>query len=244
MELEIHEKEMCLCSSENQKNFVGALDDCDFSYLHAFDTDEICSDTADADELTFQYDEDEIGYIDFKSKESVLTLPAFADPIPFSYYFDVIAEIADCHNRLQLAKDNYVNPPKQSDPPKIVIYFKDNLKPGKENTLICYMTGFYPPAVKVTWTKNNVNVTEGMTLGRYTINDDGTFAVFSFLRITPEEGAIYACTVEHQALFQPQTRELDVEITEQLVDSSSLFCGLAVILGLLGMAVGAFFFNK
>ncbi|XP_030635518.1 rano class II histocompatibility antigen, A beta chain-like [Chanos chanos] len=71
------------------------------------------------------------------------------------------------------------------------------------------MTGFYPPAVKVTWTKNNVNVTEGMTLGRYSSNSDGSFSLFSVLGFTPEEGDIYTCTVEHKALLWPLTRELD-----------------------------------
>lgn len=71
---------------------------------------------------------------------------------------------------------------------------------GINNTLICYVTGFYPPHVEVSWTKNEENVTDRATLSRYYPNDDGTYKLVSHLRIIPAKGDVYTCTVEHTAL--------------------------------------------
>jgi len=62
------------------------------------------------------------------------------------------------------------------------------------------VTDFYPPSISISWTKNNVNVTEGMSLSQYRPKADGTFSIFSTFRITPIEGDIYTCTVNHIAL--------------------------------------------
>jgi len=93
------------------------------------------------------------------------------------------------------------------DSPETSIYPKDDVQLGLKNTLICHVTGFYPPSVSISWTKNNINVTEGMSLSQYRPRNDGTFNIFSTLKFTPGEGDIYSCTVNHRALRgQPQTK--------------------------------------
>ncbi|CAM4715448.1 unnamed protein product [Leuciscus chuanchicus] len=109
--------------------------------------------------------------------------------------------------------------------------------------MICLVSGFFPPPVKVSWTKNNVNVTDGSTVSRYYPNNDGTLNVFSRLSFIPEEGDIYSCSVEHKALQQPQTRTWDVEIKKPSI-GPSVFCGVGLALGLLGLVTGAVFIAK
>ncbi len=87
-----------------------------------------------------------------------------------------------------------------TDPPDASIYSKEDVVLGAENTLICHVTGLFPPPVNVSWTKNNQIVTEGMSLSQYRRNNDGTFNIFSSLKFTPAEGDIYSCTVFHKAL--------------------------------------------
>ena len=86
------------------------------------------------------------------------------------------------------------------------MYVHDEVRLGSENTLICYVTGFYPPRLTVKWTRNNNNVTQGVSSSQIHINNDGTFNQFSTLKFTPQEGDMYTCTVEHSALEGPLTR--------------------------------------
>uniref|UniRef100_A0A8C2HMI0 Ig-like domain-containing protein n=1 Tax=Cyprinus carpio TaxID=7962 RepID=A0A8C2HMI0_CYPCA len=88
-----------------------------------------------------------------------------------------------------------------------LIQFKCTTEPPwTSNTLICLVSGFFPPPVRVLWIKNNVKVKDQSTLRRDYPNKDGTLNVFSRLSFIPEEGDIYSCSVEHKALQQPQTR--------------------------------------
>ncbi|XP_030621304.1 H-2 class II histocompatibility antigen, A-U alpha chain-like [Chanos chanos] len=217
-------------------------------YLHIFDRDEICSDAENADELTYEFDGDELGYIDFKKKEGISTLPDFADPIDFAYYEFALAEMAACKVQLERAKYGFRKPPEQMDPPQTTLYPTNEVKLGLVNTFICYVTGFYPPPVKVTWSKNNVNVTEGVSLSRYSFNSDYTFTQFSTLTTTPVAGDVYSCTVEHKALQEPQTRFWDTDVDEvnaaQPCIGPTVFCGAGLVLGILGLATGIFFLVK
>ncbi|XP_030644478.1 HLA class II histocompatibility antigen, DP alpha 1 chain [Chanos chanos] len=134
---------------------------------------------------------------------------------------------------------------KAEEPPVSSIYPRDYVTHGVGNTLICHVTGFYPPALTVEWTKNNKKVTEGMALSQFRPNRDGSYNVFSTLSFTPEQGDIYTCTVRHQGLQQPLTREWDAD-SEVTVPSigPSVFCGVGLTVGLLGVAVGTFFLVK
>lgn len=87
-----------------------------------------------------------------------------------------------------------------------VLYAHDEVHLGSENTLICYITGFYPPQLMVRWTRNNKGMTRGLNSSQLHINSDGSFYQFFTLKFIPQEGDVYTCTVEHQALDKPLTR--------------------------------------
>ncbi|XP_066500562.1 H-2 class II histocompatibility antigen, A-Q alpha chain-like [Hoplias malabaricus] len=127
--------------------------------------------------------------------------------------------------------------------PQSSIYSKEDVELGSKNTLICYITGFYPPHVEVSWTRNNVNVTDEASLSRYYPNTDDTFKLISTLSFTPEEGDIYSCSVQHTALDRALTKTWDVQVSLPGV-GASVFCGVGLAGGLLGVAVGTFFLIK
>lgn len=87
-----------------------------------------------------------------------------------------------------------------------MIYARDELQIGDMNTLICYVTGFYPAPVKVHWTKNGQNVTEGAIVNVPHPNKDGSFKQLFRLQFVPHQGDMYTCTVQHPALDQPLTK--------------------------------------
>uniref|UniRef100_A0A672MF14 Ig-like domain-containing protein n=1 Tax=Sinocyclocheilus grahami TaxID=75366 RepID=A0A672MF14_SINGR len=187
-----------------------------------------CSDT-EKEEL-YGTDGEEVFHSDFIGKKGLLTLPDFADFVNSTSYDGFYEQSVD----IQI---------KAYKPPHTSIYSKYDVMVGVENDLICHMTGFFPPPVIISWTKNSVNVTEFMN-SQYHPNHDGTFNIFSHLKITPEEGDIYSCTVGHKAILgQPQTKTWEVDVALPGV-GPSVFCGVGLTLGLLGVATGTFFLVK
>uniref|UniRef100_A0A3P8ZYU6 Ig-like domain-containing protein n=1 Tax=Esox lucius TaxID=8010 RepID=A0A3P8ZYU6_ESOLU len=116
--------------------------------------------------------------------------------------------------------------------PHSSIYPRDDVVLGVENTLICHVTGFIPPPVRVRWTRNNQTVTEGVHMSTPYPNQD-----FS------HKQDIYSCTVVHQGLSEPQTRIWKPKVTQPSVDPA-VFCGVGLTVGLLGVATGTFFLIK
>nr|XP_055024255.1 H-2 class II histocompatibility antigen, A-U alpha chain-like [Misgurnus anguillicaudatus] len=205
---------------------------------------ETCGDGADQNEFLITFNADLVGHVDFKEKKEVLTLPDFAGPVQVPWlYLDAEKASTQCQNIVKVLNGLYANSSEQLDPPWSSIYSKSDAELNVENTLICHVTGFFPPPVTITWTKNNLNVTNSTTLSQYHPNQDGTMNVFSKLSFIPVEGDVYSCTVEHKALEQPQTRIWDVEIKESS-NGPLVFCGVGLGFGLIGLAVGIFFIIK
>ncbi|KAG1974032.1 H-2 class II histocompatibility antigen, A-U alpha chain isoform X1 [Pimephales promelas] len=210
---------------------------------HEFGLFEACGDL-DEEDFIVKYDDEQMGHVDFKEQKEILTLPDFVGQIEFPpLYEDAKKDVSICKNVAGVLKEVYANSSVPLESPWSSIYPKSEAQLNVKNALICHVTGFFPPPVKVSWTKNNVNVTDGSTVSRYYHNKDGTLNVFSRLSFIPEEGDIYSCSVEHKALQQPQTRTWDVEITEPSI-GPSVFCGVGLALGLLGLVTGVFFIAK
>uniref|UniRef100_A0A671RJ02 Si:ch73-211l2.3 n=1 Tax=Sinocyclocheilus anshuiensis TaxID=1608454 RepID=A0A671RJ02_9TELE len=208
---------------------------------HEYGQIEACGDS-DQEDFIVQFDDEQVAHIDFKEQKEIITLPDFAGQIEFpSLYEDAKKATSICRTIFDMLKEVwFLSFP---EPPWCSVYPKSDSQLNVKNTLICHVTGFFPPPVRVSWTKNNVNVTDESTLSRYYPNKDGTLNVFSRLSFIPEEGDIYSCSVEHKALQQPQTRTWDVEIMEPS-NGPSVFCGVGLALGLLGLATGVFFIAK
>uniref|UniRef100_A0A672QG31 Si:ch73-211l2.3 n=1 Tax=Sinocyclocheilus grahami TaxID=75366 RepID=A0A672QG31_SINGR len=200
-----------------------------------------CGDS-DQEDFIVQFDDEQVAHIDFKEQKEIITLPDFAGQIEFpSLYEDAKKATSICRTIFDMLKEVYINSSEATEPPWSSVYPKSDSQLNVKNALICHVTGFFPPPVRVSWTKNNVNVTDESTLSRYYPNKDGTLNVFSRLSFIPEEGDIYSCSVEHKALQQPQTRMW--EITEPS-NGPLVFCGVGLALGLLGLATGVFFIAK
>ncbi|XP_050959326.1 mamu class II histocompatibility antigen, DR alpha chain-like [Labeo rohita] len=200
-----------------------------------------CSDTEK--ENLYGSDGEELWHADFIKGEGVVTLPDFADPGGFDgFYQNAVAELEICKQNLAVAIKAYNNPQEKMDKPQSSIYAEDDLQLNVENTLICHVTGFFPPPVRVSWTRNNEALKED-SLSQYRPNDDGTYTIFSSLPFTPQEGDIYSCTVNHVALDQPQTKTWEVDVDVPGV-GPAVFCGVGLSLGLLGVAAGTFFLIK
>ncbi|KAK9976853.1 hypothetical protein ABG768_018674 [Culter alburnus] len=203
----------------------------------------LCSDTKGW--FYLGYDEEEVWHVDFDHKKEVLTTPVFTGPMTFDGFYERSFErLAICRNNLLSYIKGLESPAIEMDAPHTSIYPKDDVQMGVQNTLICHVTDFYPPSVSISWTKNNVNMTEGISISLYHPKTDGTFNIFSTFNFIPVEGDVYSCTVNHIALKgEPQTKIWDVEVALPSVGPAVL-CGVGLTLGLLGVAAGTFFFVK
>ncbi|XP_036416761.1 H-2 class II histocompatibility antigen, A-Q alpha chain-like, partial [Colossoma macropomum] len=203
----------------------------------------LCSDTEK--EVIYGLDGEEMWHADFSQGKGVMTLPQFADP--FSYvegaYESAVANVEVCKQNLAVCVKAYRYPAEPKDAPQSSLYSEDDVELGSNNTLICYITGFYPPHVGVSWTKNDIDVTSEASLSRYYVTDDGTFNLVSRLSFTPKKDDVYACTVNHAALDRPLTKTWDVQVTPPSL-GPTVFCLAGLAAGLLGTAVGIFFFIK
>ncbi|XP_051508814.1 H-2 class II histocompatibility antigen, A-U alpha chain-like isoform X2 [Myxocyprinus asiaticus] len=201
-----------------------------------------CSDTET--EFIYGLDGEELYHSDFNRQEGIVTAPNFADPVSFPGFYDLgVALTAHCKVRLAACVKAYNNPNKRTARPEASIYSKDDVMLGIDNTLICHVTGLYPPPVVISWTKNNVNVTEDINLSQYRPRTDGTFNIFSTLKFIPEEGDIYTCTVYHKALENKPETKIWVDVVLPSV-GLAVFCGVGLTLVLLGVATGTFFLIK
>ncbi|KAF4070301.1 hypothetical protein AMELA_G00284140 [Ameiurus melas] len=208
-----------------------------------------CSDSVDEAILLYSLHQDEILFIDYKTKQQIYRLPPFADPIDVEYLYDyAIAKRTECLQNIRNVTAADGSPPEPRDPPEISIYPKHDVVPGEENNFICFIKNFYPPHISVNWTRNGVSVTEGVYISQFSINTDGTFNLFSTLTSSPEtEADVYSCTVEHEALDSPQTRTWDDSAINRHVAPSvtpTVVFAVGIAVGILGLSTGMFFVIK
>ncbi|XP_043957091.1 RLA class II histocompatibility antigen, DP alpha-1 chain-like isoform X2 [Gambusia affinis] len=173
-----------------------------------------CFDSSDT-QVYVTLDNDELYHADFKNNIGVWD--SKMETVQ-SKYTDTIREYAAIY-RTACMKDIHRWKPdpdvrRTKDPPDVMMYSKDEVIEDVENTLVCFANNFFPPVINIRWTKND-----------------------------KQQGDIYSCTVEHEALDEPKTRFWDVETEEKSV-GPTVFCALGLILGLLGIAAGTFLFVK
>ncbi|RVE60931.1 hypothetical protein OJAV_G00185660 [Oryzias javanicus] len=200
-----------------------------------------CSDS-DGEDM-YSLDGEEIWYADFKKKTGVEPQPSFVDHITYpGAYETAVANQGICRSNLKSCRIGMKDLPLERVPPSnVVVYNRDEVELGKLNTLICHVSGFYPAPVNVSWTQNGQPVPG--TINVPYPSSDGTFTQISRLPFVPQLGDLYSCSVEHPALTQVQTKIWDVEKTQPGV-GPAVFCGLGLVVGLMGVATGTFFLIK
>ncbi|KAM9310359.1 H-2 class II histocompatibility antigen, A-U alpha chain-like isoform 2-T3 [Pholidichthys leucotaenia] len=201
-------------------------------------------------QANYAFDGEEFLYVDFENEALVYTVPPYIALNP-SKIFDESRTYINAQKNKKLCPavvNLYVkeekNPPEHKEPPQTMLYPANEVELGTENQLICFVNHFYPPDIRVSWTKNDHPVSEGVMLSRYFPNNDITFHQFSTLTFTPREGDAYSCTVEHIALETPIKRIWDGEFTNDKSLGPDVFCGVGLSSGLLGVAIGTFLFVK
>ncbi|XP_046497064.1 HLA class II histocompatibility antigen, DQ beta 2 chain-like isoform X1 [Equus quagga] len=99
------------------------------------------------------------------------------------------------------------------------------------NLLVCSVTDFYPGQIKVRWFRNDQEERAGIVSTPLIRNGDWTFQILVMLEMTPQQGDVYTCHVEHPSPQSPITVEWR---THSESAQSKMLCGIgSFVLGLI-----------
>ncbi|KAL8213510.1 UNVERIFIED_CONTAM: hypothetical protein K2H54_066366 [Gekko kuhli] len=115
----------------------------------------------------------------------------------------------------------------KKEPPTV----KVTRKAGQDGleTLICWLSGFYPKEIEVTWMKDGEDQKPETLTGGVVPNADGTYHTWLSIEVESVKRGRYVCHVEHDALQEP----LDLAWEDPISDLGSTGSHLV------GVTVGA-----
>ncbi|XP_008058509.1 HLA class II histocompatibility antigen, DP beta 1 chain-like isoform X2 [Carlito syrichta] len=123
-----------------------------------------------------------------------------------------------------------------------------NISPTKKkplqhhNLLVCHVTDFYPGSIEVRWFLNGQEETAGVVSTSLIRNGDWTFQILVMLEMTPQQGDIYTCQVEHPSLDSPLTVEWKAQ--SDSARSKTLTGVGGFVLGFIIFGVGIFMYRR
>nr|VDQ67982.1 MHC class II Protein [Macaca fascicularis]VDQ67983.1 MHC class II Protein [Macaca fascicularis] len=123
-----------------------------------------------------------------------------------------------------------------------------NVSPSKKgplqhhNLLVCHVTDFYPGSIQVRWFLNGQEETAGVVSTNLIRNGDWTFQILVMLEMTPQQGDVYTCQVEHPSLDSPVTVEWKAQ--SDSARSKTLTGAGGFVLGLITCGVGIFMHRR
>ncbi|XP_008067620.1 HLA class II histocompatibility antigen, DM beta chain isoform X5 [Carlito syrichta] len=124
-------------------------------------------------------------------------------------------------------------------PPSVQIARTTPFNTREPVMLACYVWGFYPADVIITWRKNGQPIIPHSSAQKTAQpNGDWTYQTLSHLALTPSYGDIYTCVVEHigapEPILQFWTPSLSPPTTVK-VSVSAVTLGLGLIMFSLGL---------
>ncbi|XP_048203956.1 HLA class II histocompatibility antigen, DP beta 1 chain [Perognathus longimembris pacificus] len=120
---------------------------------------------------------------------------------------------------------------------------KVHVSPSKKGSLehhdmlVCHVTSFYPGNIEVRWFRNGQEEEDGVVSTGLVHNGDWTFQITVMLEMTPQQGDVYTCHVEHPSLDSPVTVEWKAQ--SDSARSKTLTGVGGFVLGLIFLTVGS-----
>ncbi|XP_004479862.1 HLA class II histocompatibility antigen, DP beta 1 chain isoform X1 [Dasypus novemcinctus] len=110
------------------------------------------------------------------------------------------------------------------------------------NLLTCHVTDFYPGSLDVQWFRNGQEETAGVVSTGLIRNGDWTFQMLVMLEMTPQQGDVYTCHVQHPSLDTPVSVEWKAQSDSA---QSKMLTGVGgFVLGLVTLGVGVFMHKR
>uniref|UniRef100_A0A674A491 Beta-2-microglobulin n=1 Tax=Salmo trutta TaxID=8032 RepID=A0A674A491_SALTR len=84
----------------------------------------------------------------------------------------------------------------KESPPKVQVYSRNPGEHGKDNTLICHVSGFHPPDISIQLLKNGVEIPDAKQTD-LAFEQGWQFHLTKSVGFTPASGEEYTCRVRH-----------------------------------------------
>ncbi|XP_039373786.1 HLA class II histocompatibility antigen, DR alpha chain-like [Mauremys reevesii] len=170
-------------------------------------------------EFMFEFDQDEIFYVDLEKKETVWRLPDFGKFTSFEAQ-GALGNAAAGKVNLETLIKIFNHTRAQNVPPEVTVFPEDPVELGEPNVLICFVDKFSPPALSVTWLKNGQEVTGGVYETDFYPRQDNSFRKFSYLPFLPSQGDFYDCRVEHWGLAETFTKHWEAQVPTPIPETT------------------------
>ncbi|XDA87053.1 hypothetical protein R6Z07M_016747 [Ovis aries] len=170
-------------------------------------------------EFMFDFDGDEIFHVDMQKKETVWRLPEFGRFASFEAQ-GALANMAVMKANLDIMIKRSNNTPNTNVPPEVTLLPNKPVELGEPNTLICFTDKFSPPVISVTWLRNGIPVTDGVSQTVFLPRDDHLFRKFHYLPFLPTTEDVYDCKVEHWGLNEPLLKHWEYEAPAPLPETT------------------------
>ncbi|XP_069478267.1 CD276 antigen-like [Ambystoma mexicanum] len=129
--------------------------------------------------------------------------------------------------------------------PKVIIPEQVPFR-GKETLLKCYVFGFYPMEIAVSWLKNG-QILPGSSTSKPLRDEDGTFNVTSTVTVLSGDSDAslnLSCHVQHPSLPGPLQKDVELLLTEEEKGVSVAALVVSMVVILVFTAVGLLLFRK
>ncbi|KAM6894598.1 H-2 class II histocompatibility antigen, E-S beta chain-like isoform 2-T2 [Lycodopsis pacificus] len=137
-----------------------------------------------------------------------------------------------CQHNIEIWYDNILT--KSAEP---YVFLSSVTPPGGKHSsmLVCSVYDFYPPTIKVSWTRDGQPETAGVTSTDELADGDWYYQTHSHLEYTPRSGEKISCVVEHISLSEPLVEDWDPSMPESernkiAIGASGLILGLTLSL--------------
>ncbi|KAM9740314.1 SLA class II histocompatibility antigen, DQ haplotype D alpha chain-like isoform 2-T4 [Dama dama] len=110
-------------------------------------------------QFTFEFDGDELFYVDLGKKETVWRLPEFNNITTFEIQ-SALRNIIMSKRNLDILIKNSNFTPATNEIPEVAVFPKSSVVLGIPNTLICQVDNIFPPVINITWFYNGHFVAE------------------------------------------------------------------------------------
>ncbi|XP_036212460.1 HLA class II histocompatibility antigen, DQ alpha 2 chain-like isoform X1 [Myotis myotis] len=190
-------------------------------------------------QFTYEFDGDELFYVDLKTRETVWRLPEFSNFTKFETQNALQNIVVAKRNLDTLIKDSNFTPA-TNEIPEVSVFPKSPVTLGIPNTLICLVDNIFPPVINITWLYNGHPVAEGVAETTFYPKSDHSFLKLSYLTFLPSAEDFCDCRVAHWGLEEPLLKHWEPEIPAPMSElTETVVCALGLAVGLVGIVAGS-----